>query len=511
MDKKHYLFLLVVFLIATFLISGCTLGGKQTSSSEESSGENKEGMLSSVTGPECGNGNCESEETSQNCCEDCGCDRGYHCIGGKCQSKCGDGIKVAGETSENCCKDAGCPTGETCENNECIILKPEFEVSFTQMTDSQSVTYLKATEGNIGQITLENTGNDDASNVKVTLSTPTGYFSDTTTSLGTINEGLSKTESIDVNFLKEALKVTTDETITINADTSYQNSVNEEYSSEDSFNLEVGGRNYLTWGKPGMVASWVTPTQSSVREFASKATSGLPAGMEDSDPAVQKMAARWLFESMKSYGIDYVNDAHSSADYIQFPYETLNNNAGDCDDLAVLYASLLESIGLDSFLVIVPNHIFAGYVNSRGYAVPIETTASDFDSAISLGSSEYSQYKDDKEIIYPSSQWDVYSQVNLVEDKDVKLPYITREFEEECTLSWGLSLGFYAKTEVTFTNSGGSPGAGCAAVLAYNKNTGEKVDEEIHCETINPGESKTVTYKSDFSMGDIGEGYCRNY
>jgi len=47
----------------------------------------------------------------------------------------------------------------------------------------------------------------------------------------------------------------------------------------------------------------------------------------------------------------YFSDPRASADYVQFPHETLKLKGGDCDDLSVLYSSLLESIGIETALV----------------------------------------------------------------------------------------------------------------------------------------------------------------
>ncbi|HOS38851.1 MAG TPA: tetratricopeptide repeat protein, partial [Spirochaetota bacterium] len=48
----------------------------------------------------------------------------------------------------------------------------------------------------------------------------------------------------------------------------------------------------------------------------------------------------------------------SDIDYVMFARETLKRKAGDCDDLTVLYASLLESIGIRTAIVTVPGHVF---------------------------------------------------------------------------------------------------------------------------------------------------------
>jgi len=54
----------------------------------------------------------------------------------------------------------------------------------------------------------------------------------------------------------------------------------------------------------------------------------------------------------------YVNDPKLTADYVQYPSETLSLRGGDCDDMTVCFASLLSSIGISTAFVdvIPPGH-----------------------------------------------------------------------------------------------------------------------------------------------------------
>ncbi|MFH1471635.1 MAG: zinc ribbon domain-containing protein [Nanoarchaeota archaeon] len=507
MNYKIFLIPLIILIIVLSLM-GAKTPSKQEDSTQDSGGTSKSFIDNILKKAECGNNQCESGEDSSNCCMDCNCPNGYSCDRNSCKklAQCGNGVSEEGETSENCCIDTGCGVGQTCQNNKCVELKPEIDASFLQTTESYSVTYLKSKGNNIGKITLTNTGNDDAINVRIVLSSANNYFSDKSIDFGTVYRNTPITKTVDLTFLDNVLEVTTDEDISIKAGITYFNSANKQYAHEDSFKMHIAGRNYMTWANSEMVASWVTSTQPTIREFATKSTAGLAAGMEGSDPIVQNMAARWLFESMRAYGVKYVNDAHSSADYVQFPIETLRNKAGDCDDNAVLYSSLLEAIGLKSFLMLVPGHIFSGYIDSRGYAVPIETTANNFESALSSGSSQYNQYKGQYSLIYPSTAWAHYPQVNLPEKTQINMPSITKQIGE-CSMSFNLADFWVAKVPVTFMNSGNAPGAGCAAAATYQN--GQLRDQAYNCWTLNPGETKQENFEPDISFS--GGFVCRAY
>lgn len=47
----------------------------------------------------------------------------------------------------------------------------------------------------------------------------------------------------------------------------------------------------------------------------------------------------------------YTSDPRATAEYVQFPEQTIELKGGDCDDLSVAYCSLLESIGIQTALV----------------------------------------------------------------------------------------------------------------------------------------------------------------
>jgi len=47
----------------------------------------------------------------------------------------------------------------------------------------------------------------------------------------------------------------------------------------------------------------------------------------------------------------YVSDPRGSGEFVQFPDETLKLKGGDCDDLAVFFSALYESIGIETALI----------------------------------------------------------------------------------------------------------------------------------------------------------------
>jgi len=116
----------------------------------------------------------------------------------------------------------------------------------------------------------------------------------------------------------------------------------------------------------------------------------------------------------------YVSDPRSSVEYVQFPSETINVKGGDCDDLSVGFASLLESIGIETAFVdykskagishvnllintgLAPMEAHLITINDKKYFVredkngndqvwiPVEMTSlTDFETGWSLGSEKF--------------------------------------------------------------------------------------------------------------------------
>src|SRR3989338_8244347 len=178
MERRLKMKRITIFLIFLLFIGSCT-NRVETVKEENPSQEAAKGANELIESSQCGNNDCESGDDSSNCCLDCGCPEKYTCNNNACQklAECGNGIIEEGETASNCCTDTGCITGETCDNNVCVELKPQLDITFNQYS-AESVTILMGKNGGIelGEIILNNLGNDDAKNVQLEISSSQGYF-----------------------------------------------------------------------------------------------------------------------------------------------------------------------------------------------------------------------------------------------------------------------------------------------------------------------------------------------
>ncbi|HOX33857.1 MAG TPA: tetratricopeptide repeat protein [Spirochaetales bacterium] len=129
--------------------------------------------------------------------------------------------------------------------------------------------------------------------------------------------------------------------------------------------LSLYDRNAIRWDDDRKVAAFVTAKDQAVLSFAKAAAGAAPA-----NPAADQklLLALAVHEALRLYGIRYVVDPASSyaalsaadaVDFLQFPRQTLEFKAGDCDDLTALYCALLEAAGAETAFVTVPGHIYA--------------------------------------------------------------------------------------------------------------------------------------------------------
>jgi len=152
--------------------------------------------------------------------------------------------------------------------------------------------------------------------------------------------------------------------------------------------LTLYGRGALTWDKIDRAAAFVTSTDPAVTQFARSLLRAFESELDGQGPPIRNLTrALILFEALKQHGLRYAADPNTpysqvqadraAVDHIQYPAQLLHSKAGDCDDLTVLYSSLLEAAGIATALVDYPGHIFllfdTGVRQSEIYQLPLAT------------------------------------------------------------------------------------------------------------------------------------------
>jgi tetratricopeptide (TPR) repeat protein len=142
------------------------------------------------------------------------------------------------------------------------------------------------------------------------------------------------------------------------------------YTREAVETIRLFDRNATTWDDDRKAAAFVTAKDSNVLRFA-KNVAGMTKGTVGSGVNPNLLTALSLHTALSLYGMSYVVDPGTpyaefskqkqAVDYLQFPKQTLEYKAGDCDDLSILYAALLEAVGIETAFITVPGHIFLAF------------------------------------------------------------------------------------------------------------------------------------------------------
>jgi len=146
-----------------------------------------------------------------------------------------------------------------------------------------------------------------------------------------------------------------------------------------SISYDLYDRSALTWDDDQKVGAFITPADSALRNYTSFVRqSAKDFVLESFSEPLQ--AGTQLYYGLKELGCLYQVDPTSPftraqgnpmvVDSISLPRDTLKRQTGDCDDLTVLYCSLLEAAGFETAFITVPGHIFPAFntkVPSRDY------------------------------------------------------------------------------------------------------------------------------------------------
>jgi outer membrane protein W len=196
------------------------------------------------------------------------------------------------------------------------------------------------------------------------------------------------------------------------------------HKKETSAEIMLHNRN--AWnGEVDKLGFFVSPDDEEILRLSRKLTSAKKRN--DSTAAGNLAAAKLIFDGLTEKGLKYQRDPNIpfyKDDRVQYAAETLDLRHGDCDDLVVLYASLLESLGINTAFVEVNDpekeiaHLYLMFdsgltasdgalvsSNEKRYVIraaargksmiwiPIETTlvAAGFDEAWQAGALEYLQ------------------------------------------------------------------------------------------------------------------------
>ena len=186
----------------------------------------------------------------------------------------------------------------------------------------------------------------------------------------------------------------------------YEETVNVDLLANDEIIWELKDiRSNAKYGMHEFICAWITPRDNEgliekVRTQAALKRPSRSFGGEDfNDLSVIESHVRAVYEYLFEYGLVYVNQPFSSmpsmnGQRIVLPETVLKNKAGNCIDLTILFASILEGAGLYSLIFLTNNHAFIGWGNKDrpSEIIFLETTVigqADFNKAVEIGKDNF--------------------------------------------------------------------------------------------------------------------------
>ncbi|NOY09232.1 MAG: tetratricopeptide repeat protein [Spirochaetes bacterium] len=309
----------------------------------------------------------------------------------------------------------------------------------------------------VGSVMLTNTGKDPATDIKVSF-LQAGYM-DSPTPCAEV-EKLAPGEKISIDlfavFNQEVFKTEGTTPLTGEVIVQYR-SRGRTGEQRQSVTYDLYDKTAITWDNDQKVGAFITPSDSALRNYVSFIRHAAKEYTRGFYPE-KVLTAVQVFQALNTLGVIYQADPTSpfttvqqdvlQVDSVNLPRDTLRRTTGDCDDLTVLYNSLMETQGIATGFITTPGHIFSVFntrIPSNKYRkvhpergmtisykgelwVPVEITLigrGDFLDAWKTGSKEWLTYKNDPEkrkFYITSESQQVFRPVGLKET-DLGLQY----------------------------------------------------------------------------------------
>lgn len=236
---------------------------------------------------------------------------------------------------------------------------------FERVFPSQFLRYQK---GEVGRVELENTLPRPVE-VEVKLSIE-DLFESPATARATLGPNEKRWLSLPGPFTARVLENRAQRTTQAVVEIAYEHEAARR-SARHSFPVEIMEGSAFAWDRPERAASFVSSHDPAVQALGSALYANLAAALPEhfrpSSPLRNLLLGAAAFDALQTAGLSYkpdparpfssVGPGKAAVDSVQFPAVTLQRRTGDCDDLSVLYASLLENLNVPSALAVQPGHV----------------------------------------------------------------------------------------------------------------------------------------------------------
>ena len=150
---------------------------------------------------------------------------------------------------------------------------------------------------------------------------------------------------------------------------------NRPVEQRQSINYALQDRSAITWDDDNKAGAFITPADSAIRNYSSYVRQvGRPAVVQGFSDKLQ--IAMQLYYALQEQGIIYQIDPNTPftemqdnpvfVDSVSIARETLGRGTGDCDDLTVLFNTMLETVGVKTAFITTPGHIYSAFSTGLG-------------------------------------------------------------------------------------------------------------------------------------------------
>jgi sugar lactone lactonase YvrE len=296
------------------------------------------------------------------------------------------------------------------------------EINIVKLRDIFSNTYKLYEQDGIGRIALTNNTDMPIEKIKVSFMLNNYMDFPTDQQIDSLLPGQSQEIVIKAVFNNNILTISEDSSIQSTIEASYfQDGTRQVYTK--NIPITVYNKHRMTWDEHERLASFITPKDTPIMNFARSIAT------EFHDTKDETQLASVLFDAMGAIGFTYIQNPidpyqisiakttttakTDTVDYVQYPRETMERKSGDCVDLVAFYATALESVGISTLMLEVPDHLLMmfstgisadsdGYTMNNMYVIhdgklwiPVETTVvgSPFTKAWDIGAANYYKWK----------------------------------------------------------------------------------------------------------------------
>jgi DNA-binding beta-propeller fold protein YncE/Flp pilus assembly protein TadD len=244
------------------------------------------------------------------------------------------------------------------------LIVPSIDISRIEINDIFAATYKNYESRPLGKIVITNNTNQSYRKVKLRFTVKGFMDYPTDIEIAEIAPKQSMVLELKPAFSNKILDMTENTSLQSDIKLTYYEA-GEPRIVTRSFPVVLFEKHAIRWDVKAKAGSFVTAKDPVVTDFARSAI--LP--YMDSSPTLPKsiVYARAIYDAFGVLGMSYIEDptpfqefSENTAivDYTQYPRDVLAKKRGDCDDLSMMYAAVLENIGIETALVNVPGHVF---------------------------------------------------------------------------------------------------------------------------------------------------------